>query len=124
LILAQIEQEGNRLRRYDASGHALDFPPAPFTDTEQIQAITTPDGLQLETQLMRHCVASYSNRIYDGQYAIYKVLAPERLTLGLSLRNGRATLDQLRGVANHAPSAEAQAMVEQWLHAQLKPNRS
>jgi len=124
LILTQIAQEGHRLRRYDARGHALDFPPAPFTDTEHIQAIRTPDELQLETQQMRHCVASYSNRIYDGQYAVYKVLAPQRLTLGLSLRYGHAALDQLKGVANQAPSAAAQAAIEQWLHEQLKPTRS
>ena len=124
LIAVQIEQEGNRLQRYDASGGALDFPPAPFADRATIQAIKTPKALQLETQLMRHCVASYTNRIYDGQYAVYQVLEPERLTLGLSLRHGRVTLDQLKGVANRPPSAEAQAAVEQWFHEQLERYRS
>jgi|GEM_PF-2050974 len=121
LILAQIEQGDHRLQRYDASGQALDFPPAPFADTKQIQAIRTPNELQLETRLMRHCVASYCNRIYDGQYAVYRVLEPERLTLGLNLRHGRASMDQLKGLANRAPSAEAQALIEQWLHGQLQP---
>ena len=86
LIAEQIEQDGNRHRRFDACGHLLAFPPAPFADTATIQSIKTPDALQLETQLMRHCVASYTDRVYDGQYAVYKVLEPERLTLGLSLR--------------------------------------
>ncbi|MEA1053130.1 hypothetical protein U5801_25465, partial [Lamprobacter modestohalophilus] len=74
--------------------------------------------------LMRHCVASYTYQIYDSQYAVYKVLEPERLTLGLSLRHGGVGLDQLKGVANRAPSPEAQAAVEQWLHEQLKVARS
>jgi hypothetical protein len=73
---------------------------------------------------MRHCVASYTDRVYDGQYAIYKVLEPERLTLGLRLRPGGVALDQLKGVANRAPSPEAQAAVEHWLHEQLKVARS
>jgi len=104
LIVEQIEQDGNHRRRFDASGHMLAFPPAPFADTASIQAITTPDALQLETQSMRHCVASYTDRVYDGQYAVYKLLEPERLTLGLSLRHGGVALDQLKGVANRAPS--------------------
>ncbi|WP_200241893.1 PcfJ domain-containing protein [Lamprobacter modestohalophilus] len=124
LIVEQIEQDGNRRRRFDASGHILAFPPAPFADTASIQAITTPDALQLETQLMRHCVASYTDRVYDGQYAVYKVLEPERLTLGLSLRYGGVALDQLKGVSNRRPSPEAQAAVEHWLHEQLKVARS
>ena len=124
LIVEQIEQDGNHRRRFDASGHMLAFPPAPFVDTASIQAITTPDALQLETQLMRHCVASYTDRVSDSQYAVYKVLEPERLTLGLSLRHGGVGLDQLKGVANRAPSPEAQAAVEHWLHEQLKVARS
>ncbi|MBK1621122.1 hypothetical protein CKO42_22415 [Lamprobacter modestohalophilus] len=125
LIVEQIEQDGNHHRRFDASGHLLAFPPAPFADTASIQAITTPDALQLETQSMRHCVASYTDRVYDGQYAVYKVLEPERLTLGLRLRDGGDVfLDQLKGFANQAPCPQAQAAVEQWLHEQLKAGRS
>jgi hypothetical protein len=62
---------------------ALDFPPAPFPDSATIQAIKTPDELQTETEPMQHCVASYANRIYDGQYAVYRVLvvgAPDNLS--------------------------------------------
>lgn len=119
LIAVQMGQVRHRLRRYASDGRALDFPPAPFPDSAAIQSIKTPDDLQTETEQMQHCVASYANRVYDGQYAVYRVLEPERLTLGLSLRHGRAALDQLKGVANQAPSAEAQAVVEQWLHEQL-----
>ena len=119
LIVEQIAQDGNPRRRFTANGQILPFPPAPLADTATIQAIRTPDALQLETRLMRHCVASYTNAIYDGQYAVYQVLEPERLTLGLRLHRGGVSLDQLKGVSNRSPSAEAQAAVEQWLHAQL-----
>ncbi|EIC22029.1 PcfJ domain-containing protein [Thiorhodovibrio frisius] len=114
LIAAQMHQDRCRLRRYDANGKVLSFPPAPFADTQSIQAIKTPDALQGETEEMAHCVSSYSERIYNGRYAVYKVLAPERLTLGLKIREGHVSFDQLRGLANKPPSQQAQAAVEQW----------
>jgi hypothetical protein len=114
LIAAQMHQDRWRLRRYDANGKVLPFPSAPFPDTQSIRAIKTPDALQDETEQMAHCVSSYSDRIYNGRYAVYQVLAPERLTLGLKIHDGRVLFDQLRGAANQAPSPQAQAAVEQW----------
>lgn len=120
LVAAQMHQESTRPRRYDANGKVLPYPPAPFADTQSIQAIKTPDALQAETEEMAHCVSSYSERIYKGRYAVYKVLAPERLTLGLKIHDGRVSFDQLRGIANQAPSQPAQAAVEQWFRERLR----
>nr|WP_274607975.1 PcfJ domain-containing protein [Thiorhodovibrio winogradskyi] len=123
LVAAQMRQESWRLRRFDANGKVVPYPPAPFADTQSIQAIKTPDALQAETEEMAHCVSSYSERIYNGRYAVYKVLAPERLTLGLKIHDGRVLFDQLRGVANQTPSQQAQAAVEQWFRDCLEGSR-
>jgi hypothetical protein len=123
LVANQVRAPRQDRCRYDASGRSLPFPPAPFADTQTIQAIRTPEALQRETEEMVHCVASYTERIYDGRYAVYRVLAPERLTLGLTLHDGRVAFDQLRGVGNHAPSLAAHQAVEQWLHDCLEATR-
>lgn len=120
LIAAQMQQDRQRLQRYDLTGKAQPFPPAPFADTETIQALKTPDALQTETEEMAHCVSSYSDRVYDGRYAVYRVLAPERLTLGLKIGDGGVSFDQLRGVGNQLPSQAAHTAVQQWLHLCLQ----
>lgn len=120
LIAAQMQQDRSRLRRYDQHGKILPFPPAPFADNDWVQAITTPDALQSETEEMMHCVSSYSERIYNGRYAVYQVLVLERLTLGLKIRDGHVSFDQLQGVANQRPSAAAHTVVDRWLHACLE----
>lgn len=120
LVASHVRADNVPCRRYSVTGKALPFPPPPFPDTASIKAIRTPDELQAEAKVMAHCISGYCGRIYDGVYAVYRVLAPERLTLGLRVDKGKVHIDQLRGFANKPPSGDAWEAVEHWFAHCLK----
>jgi hypothetical protein len=91
----------------------FDPPPLPGTDT--IVPIKTYVGLFEEGQEMHNCVFSYCRIIWEKKYYVYKVLAPQRATLGILFeKNGKKKIDQLRLACNTAPSEETYAAVEKW----------
>ena len=66
---------------------------------------------------MSHCVGSYWRKIVRGDYAVYRVLEPERATLGLRWSKARPawSIDQLRGFANQPVRPETKVLVRDWV---------
>jgi len=92
------------------------FPTPPILGTEIIIPITGSRGLAIEGTRQHHCVRGYEQKIVDGNYYVYKVIVPERATLGLKLhKNSAPTVDQLTMTCNGAVSKETRSYVEQWL---------
>ncbi|WP_298441056.1 PcfJ domain-containing protein [uncultured Ferrimonas sp.] len=98
------------------------YPLAPFAGDERLSPITTFTELCDEGASMRHCVRSYHQQLVGGNYFIYRVLQPERATLGLQLKKrlGRPQLQisQLQGPSNRAISPSTRDAVIQWLQQQ------
>lgn len=89
----------------------------PVQGNKQIVPVTTWLGLFDEGANQHHCVDVYHEKIMAGEYYVYKVLLPERATLGLNIRSdGRPKLDQIRLARNGTVSDETRLMVESWLN--------
>ncbi|MDQ6955264.1 MAG: PcfJ domain-containing protein [Mariprofundaceae bacterium] len=88
------------------------FPKAPIPGTESIQPIQSYRQLVAEGRRQQHCVLSYHTRIMSGNYAVYRMLEPERATIG---SYGCYILDQVKLHRNRTPSAETRELIRQWL---------
>lgn len=94
-----------------------EFPKAPIPGTSTIVPIETEDDLYVEGKTMDNCCARFRFQIADGTCYFYRVLAPERATLGL--RRNRATKMwesfELRCEKNCEAEPATAAAVERWL---------
>ena len=96
------------------------YPPPPLPGTEAIVPITDYAQLHAESVTQHHCVNSYHADILAGSYYVYRVLVPERATLGVSiLYPGHdcqdVVVDQLKGLRNGEVCTETWQAVETWL---------
>ena len=92
------------------------FPKPPISGTELIQHVGSYNQLLTEGRNQQNCVVSYYKRIIAGQYAVYRMLEPERATIGIRMDNNHCySLDQVRLYRNQAPSAETLELIQQWL---------
>lgn len=94
------------------------FPPPPFPCSPGLEPILSNEALLDEGRQMSHCVGSYGSAIAAGQYAVFRVTAPVRATLGLRLQRGSWQVDQIRGPKNQRISArDSNQIVERLMSA-------
>ena len=85
--------------------------------------LLTANDLEAEGRELRHCVGGYARSIESGQSRIFKVEGPtgrDRATLELSLAlssNEKASVRQIRGLANRSPGAAARHAAEMTVRA-------
>jgi hypothetical protein len=84
-------------------------------ETKTIVQISNYKDLLLEGKAMHHCIVSYHGRIIGEQYFVFKILEPERATLGLHYKNGKLAIDQIRLSYNTQPSDATKEAVYWWL---------
>ncbi len=120
---ALSEQERNKHTSVLLQRVHEEFPPPPFPGDEVFVPIRDPRELKLEGRFMRHCVNTYLRKVEVGAVCVYKVLAPERATLGLRRVSAlHWEILDLKCVCNQRPSAATVAAVNTWLaanHAKL-----
>jgi hypothetical protein len=92
----ELTARGNRI----AFSRNLDFPEPPYAGTADFEPIRTLKELVTEGEQMRHCVASYADRIAGGTYYVYRVLKPVRATLAIHWHANRWTAHELQGFGN------------------------
>lgn len=106
----------------DAAGDVIALPEPPLADDAQITALRSQREIVEEGIEMRHCIGSYLSRVVAGEYAVYRMREPERLTIGLIIRSdGSVVPDDIRGVRNALASQEAKVLIESWF---VENNRS
>jgi len=93
------------------------YPPMPFQETEHIKAISNSNNLSEEGYEMKHCVAAYDIDIREGNYFVYKILEPERATLGLRKTGNSWEIDQLYKKFNQEVSLKTKLFVDRWMRA-------
>ena len=93
----------------------LGFPPPPFPDSADIEAIRTVEDLVLEGQQQAHCVASYAQDVAAGKVYIYRVLQPSRATVELRKTEDGWEVGQFKLARNRAPGIQARLCVRDWL---------
>ena len=99
------------------------FPIPPLLGNENIVPISSKKALIEEGKKQRHCVAVYDEDIIRGQYYVYQVLAPERATLGITIKKKRdnsqqsqITIEQLKGYHNKTVSQATKEAVLLWFN--------
>ncbi len=98
----------------DAYGAAIPFPPPPVAPSGSIYWLSTPEEVIDEGRAMRHCVASYAQRVQRGEYALYHMNEPANLTIGLRQSLAGWQLDQVRGICNRLPTREELQAIDVW----------
>jgi hypothetical protein len=97
------------------------YPEPHIKGTETIVPILNNQDLIDESEQQQHCVAAYHGSIVKGRYYIYKILEPERATLGVSIQqtnNGSVSLriDQLKGYKNQKVEDVTEKFVYGWFY--------
>ena len=99
----------------DERGHPLSIPTPPLAATEHILPITSQVELIEEGREMHHCIASHLKSVVDGKFAVYRMIAPERLTIEVLVRDGgQVFLREVRGKYNCPPSSASMTVIEKW----------
>ena len=98
----------------------IEYPPPPFVGTESIVPVTNSIELAEEGKLMHHCVRSYHRDIFYGKYYVYRILRPERGTIGLRLNENKILIDQVHLSHNRQPSRDTLELINEWLTLRLK----
>lgn len=91
---------------------------APLASSDTIQHIESFAELVNEGATMAHCIGGYHARIMQGNYFAFRVLAPERATLGMHYVGDKLKIDQLRLKRNGRPSKETEDAVYWWFENQ------
>lgn len=110
------ERRGTKLIR-DKDGQPKPLPDPPLQSNHSIQPITRQMDLIKEGREMKHCIASHLFNVVSGDYAVYRMVEPERLTIEILVTQwGQCFIKEVRGKGNKLPSAEAMQIIEQWFH--------
>lgn len=105
--------ELNKLTFVDEDNEVFGAPP--LAGNQFIQPILDTQSLHEEGTGQRHCIASYQHEILDGRYYAYRILAPERATLGIAIdKLGTPSISQLKLKFNGTPSEDTQNAVQAW----------
>lgn len=108
------ESRGTKLIR-DPMGNPRPIPPAPLPSAYSIEPITEQIELIKEGREMRHCIASHLFSVVSGDYAVYRMLEPERLTIEIVVTDwGQCYLKEVRGKGNRLPTAKSMEIIEKW----------
>lgn len=91
------------------------FPPPPVNGTPSIQPIFSLSELAREGEEMQNCVLTYAHHIYESRFFCYKILEPERGTIGLDLTKGKPTIAEIKLKKNITPSELTVCAVKEWL---------
>lgn len=117
------ESRGTKLIR-DHMGNPKPIPPAPLQSAYSIEPITEQIDLIKEGREMRHCIASHLFSVVSGDYAVYRMLDPERLTIEIVVTDwGQCYLKEVRGKGNRLPTSNSMEVIEKWF-LEFQPSTS
>lgn len=92
------------------------YPDPPIRGTRIVIPIKCIKELALEGRSQKHCVLSYHDRIMEGEYYVYKVLYPERATIGIRNQSKNSWgIDQIKLKCNKRPSFKTIETMNNWL---------
>ena len=90
----------------------------------EVEPITEQIELIKEGREMRHCIASHLSSVVSGDYAVYRMLKPERLTIEIVVADwGQCFLKEVRGKGNRLPATASMEIIREWF-LEFQPNAS
>ncbi len=103
---------------------SVQFSVPPVPGNQNITPIMHSYDLMIEAEIMHHCVASYSHKILEGEYFIYRITLPERATLSLMPHVDHGwdypVIEQIRGKFNNKVLQTTCDMVSKWLESNIQ----
>ncbi len=117
-VYEACERYLNDQQRFELEDHWYErYPLLPWASHECILQITDYQQLFLEAHQQLNCALNYRSDLANNEYALFKVLEPERATLGLkwSPKQQRFQFDQLVAKNNQAVNIETRRFVKRWL---------
>lgn len=114
-LVARINEEDQATKAQHLEALHGRFPQPPVPGNNQIVPLTAWLDLLEEGQMMHHCVAIHAGNIGAEQTFVYRMLAPERLTLALEKQQGEWRVKEMKGRFNQLPSQNATERVYRWL---------
>lgn len=90
------------------------FPDPPIPGNELIEHVASIQELFEESQLMQHCVATYTEKIMSRESCIYRVLGPQRATLEIVYNGFGYTIGQFKLEKNGVPENGTVECVRGW----------
>ncbi|EHQ58026.1 hypothetical protein OMB55_00017700 [gamma proteobacterium HIMB55] len=117
-LVAELNARHDRNLVRDVAGNLLPFKAPPLVGSEHIEPIEDQLDLLREGREMGHCISSYLTSVLAGDYCVYRMLEPQRLTIGIVITAwGQCYLKEVRGKGNSMPSDEAMGIVTSWFFA-------
>lgn len=81
-----------------------------------IRKIKTKNDLQVEGNLMNHCVGSYCENVELGDTDIYSLRDPSNMPhVTMETNGGGFNFNQIQGKSNFNPKPEYKAMIKEWV---------
>ncbi|PSU82512.1 hypothetical protein CTM93_13030 [Photobacterium phosphoreum] len=93
----------------------IPFEPFPYTDCLQFQHLSSVNKLIEEGCIMKHCVATYRDKILKNKSILFRVNYPERATLEIGFGGGEYFMKQLKLIQNGEPSNQTYTSVNDWI---------
>lgn len=83
---------------------------------QNITAIENYNELFTEGIAQKHCIAIYHSRIIAGQYCVFTMQQPQRVTIGVKVNKliNMLELDQISGISNAIATNETREIVYKW----------
>lgn len=114
-LVAELNEKDTKILVRDVFGKLVPFVDPPLEGNDKIFPIADQLELLREGKEMRHCISSYLNSVISGEYFVYQMLEPQRLTIGIVITAwGQCFLREVRGKSNSAPTKEAMDAVQDW----------
>lgn len=117
-LVEELNERDHKTLKRDGAGNLVPFPSPPLIGSDSIRPIMGQIELLKEGREMRHCIASYITSVLAGEFYVYQMLDPQRLTIGVVVTAwGQCYLKEVRGRGNSLPSDYAMNMVTSWFAA-------
>ncbi len=114
-LMEQRAEKRERKWREMMVDEVIEYPRPPIEGDEAIHAIENSRELFHEEEQMRHCITRYHDQILHGDYYAYKIVEPERATLGIVIEGpGKYKIDQVVLAGNDQPGDQTMTRVHQW----------
>jgi hypothetical protein len=109
------------LMRKNQQQQSVSYGEPPLPGSATIVPITRSADLIEEGEQQNHCVFSYHDDILDGHYYVYRILQPQRATLGIDLSSGQPLIDQVYRHSNNEVSKATMAHIKNWFTRHTMP---
>lgn len=112
----RVRIEQRRLLDKDGKRAIEKFPEPPFPGNDSIMPLCSIAALLKEGEIMKHCIATYLDDIYDGKYYVFHMEKPQILTIGIQIKKDKYRLSQIKGYRNSEATQEALAIIHNWFY--------